>query len=206
MLEPAQWWKPNLASDQRAYTAPWGSMLHLNTPSQRHKAHEDNREPLNVALCSEGVGKIPTRVKRFAISSSSISSFPLSYNRFLLKIYTYTAAMKSTTLVASLGLLGTTLAQSTTYACNPAHSYPNGATCVSTAGSLALVTPSVSASSSANVWPCNPAHKFPPGQSCVSSGSGYHLQQQTKSASKASASHTAGGVVYTTEVVTALTT
>ena len=32
-----------------------------------------------------------------------------------------------------------------TYACNPAHSYPNGAQCVSTAGTLSLVTPSASA-------------------------------------------------------------
>merc|ERR1712230_44677 len=32
-------------------------------------------------------------------------------------------------------------AETTTYACNPAHSYPNGASCVSTGGSLTLVTP-----------------------------------------------------------------
>ena len=32
--------------------------------------------------------------------------------------------------------------QKTTYACNPAHSYPDGVSCISTAGSLTLVSPS----------------------------------------------------------------
>ncbi|KAI7469061.1 hypothetical protein KC351_g13314 [Hortaea werneckii] len=36
-------------------------------------------------------------------------------------------------------------AETTTYACNPAHSYPNGASCVSTGGSLTLVTPTTEA-------------------------------------------------------------
>ncbi|KAI7116763.1 hypothetical protein KC324_g18966, partial [Hortaea werneckii] len=30
-------------------------------------------------------------------------------------------------------------------ACNPAHQYPNGAECISTAGTLSLVTPAPSA-------------------------------------------------------------
>ena len=37
-----------------------------------------------------------------------------------------------------------TWSATTTYACNPAHSYPGGASCISTAGSLTLVTPPAS--------------------------------------------------------------
>ena len=40
-------------------------------------------------------------------------------------------------------------AETTTYACNPAHSYPNGVQCVSTNGALSLVTPTATSSSKA---------------------------------------------------------
>lgn len=36
------------------------------------------------------------------------------------------------------------VASSTGYACNPAHSYPGGSSCISTAGSLTLVGPTYS--------------------------------------------------------------
>lgn len=39
------------------------------------------------------------------------------------------------------GLAAAAPQATTTYACNPAHAYPNGAECVSSAGSLTLVTP-----------------------------------------------------------------
>ena len=51
----------------------------------------------------------------------------------------------------------------TTYACNPAHSYPNGASCISTAGSLTLVT----AAPAQTTFACNPAHDYGNGQTCV---------------------------------------
>lgn len=53
---------------------------------------------------------------------------------------------------------------STSYACNPAHSYPNGAKCIFTAGALSLVTPAASATS----YACNPAHSYPNGAKCIS--------------------------------------
>ncbi|THV78596.1 hypothetical protein D6D27_09142 [Aureobasidium pullulans] len=68
------------------------------------------------------------------------------------------------------------------YACNPAHSYPGGASCISTAGSLTLVTPSASASSSAE-WSCNPAHSYPNGAKCISTAGSLSLV--TPSASSA---------------------
>ncbi|KAI7288044.1 hypothetical protein KC345_g321 [Hortaea werneckii] len=67
----------------------------------------------------------------------------------------------------------------TTYACNPAHSYPNGASCVSTAGSLTLVTPSVTAQED---FACNPAHSYPNGASCVSSAGSLTLVTPAPSA------------------------
>jgi hypothetical protein len=57
-------------------------------------------------------------------------------------------------------------ASTTQYACNPAHQYPEGVQCVSTAGSLALVTPTSSAA--ATTYACNPAHSYPNGASCIS--------------------------------------
>lgn len=50
---------------------------------------------------------------------------------------------------ALAGPLKRDTAETTTYACNPAHSYPNGAQCVSTNGALTLVTPTASSSSKA---------------------------------------------------------
>lgn len=50
---------------------------------------------------------------------------------------------------ALAGPLRRDTAETTTYACNPAHSYPNGAQCVSTNGALSLVTPTASSSSKA---------------------------------------------------------
>ncbi|KAI7197781.1 hypothetical protein KC363_g222 [Hortaea werneckii] len=52
------------------------------------------------------------------------------------------------------------------YVCNPAHSYPNGATCISTMGSLTLYTPVPTTSSMA--YACNPAHSYPNGATCIS--------------------------------------
>ncbi|KAK4495860.1 hypothetical protein PRZ48_013128 [Zasmidium cellare] len=56
-------------------------------------------------------------------------------------------------------------ATTTTYACNPAHQYPGGQSCISTNGQLSLVTPAPSASST---YACNPAHSYPNGATCVS--------------------------------------
>lgn len=70
-----------------------------------------------------------------------------------------------------------TVSASTTYACNPAHSYPNGQSCISTNGQLSLVTPSPSASST---YACNPAHSYPNGATCVSESG--HLTLVTYSA------------------------
>ncbi|KAK1064488.1 hypothetical protein LTR12_007057 [Friedmanniomyces endolithicus] len=82
---------------------------------------------------------------------------------------------------ASLALVGNTIAQSTTFACNPAHSYPNGASCISTAGSLTLVTPSASAPTT--TFACNPAHSYPNGASCISTAGGLTLATPSVSAS-----------------------
>ena len=81
----------------------------------------------------------------------------------------------------------------TTYACNPAHSYPNGASCISTAGSLTLVTPSPVPTTFA----CNPAHSYPNGASCISTAGSLTLVTPSQSAP---------APVYTTKVVTAYTT
>ncbi|KAI7347136.1 hypothetical protein KC354_g14031 [Hortaea werneckii] len=53
-------------------------------------------------------------------------------------------------LLAIGAFLGAAVANPTTYACNPAHSYPNGASCVSTNVYLSLVTPTTSASATAS--------------------------------------------------------
>ncbi|KAI6848132.1 hypothetical protein KC332_g8386 [Hortaea werneckii] len=53
-------------------------------------------------------------------------------------------------LFAIGAFLGAAVAKPTTYACDPAHSYPNGASCVSTNGCLSLVTPTTSASATAS--------------------------------------------------------
>ncbi|KAI7222381.1 hypothetical protein KC333_g1138 [Hortaea werneckii] len=55
---------------------------------------------------------------------------------------------------------------SMSYVCNPAHSYPNGATCISTRGSLTLYTPVPTTSSM--TYACNPAHSYPNGATCIS--------------------------------------
>lgn len=59
----------------------------------------------------------------------------------------------------------------TTYACNPAHAYPNGAQCISTNGALSLVTPTPSSTG----YACNPAHSYPNGASCVSTNGALSL-------------------------------
>jgi hypothetical protein len=78
-----------------------------------------------------------------------------------------------TLAVAATGALAGPLRRDTTssaeYACNPAHSYPNGAQCVSTAGTLALVTPAPSTTAASTTgFACNPAHSYPNGAQCVS--------------------------------------
>jgi hypothetical protein len=62
---------------------------------------------------------------------------------------------------------------STSYACNPAHSYLNGAKCISTAGALSLVTPA--ASTTATSYACNPAHSYPNGAKCISTAGSLSL-------------------------------
>lgn len=64
------------------------------------------------------------------------------------------------------------------HACNPAHAYPNGASCVSSNGALTLVTPAPSAS-----FACNPAHAYPNGAQCVSTNGALSLVTPTASAS-----------------------
>jgi len=82
-------------------------------------------------------------------------------------------AFRAATAVALLSSVAYALPQgTTTYACNPAHSYPNGASCVSSGTGLTLITPSPSA---ATTYACNPAHSYPNGASCISSGTGLTL-------------------------------
>ena len=60
----------------------------------------------------------------------------------------YESSTKASTTSAPAGYAssyGSASSTMATYACNPAHAYPNGAQCISTGGSLTLVTPSVSA-------------------------------------------------------------
>ncbi|KAI7154160.1 hypothetical protein KC324_g14507, partial [Hortaea werneckii] len=102
-------------------------------------------------------------------------------------------------------------AATTTYACNPAHSYPNGASCVSTGGSLTLVTPTSeapapgtskskggyggesSAPAQTTTYACNPAHSYPNGASCVSTGGSLTLVTPTTEATAPGASKSKGG-------------
>lgn len=81
---------------------------------------------------------------------------------------------------ATANLPKTTASPSTTsYACNPAHSYPNGAKCISTAGALSLVTPT--ASTTATSYACNPAHSYPDGVKCISTAGALSLVTPTAS-------------------------
>lgn len=110
---------------------------------------------------------------------------------------------------ALAGPLKRDTAETTTYACNPAHSYPNGAQCVSTNGALSLVTPTASSSSKAckatskasttaaatttkaasttaaagTTYACNPAHSYPNGAQCVSTNGALSLVTPTASSS-----------------------
>ncbi|KAM0708193.1 hypothetical protein Q7P35_004843 [Cladosporium inversicolor] len=91
---------------------------------------------------------------------------------------------------ALAGPLKRDTAETTTYACNPAHSYPNGAQCVSTNGALSLVTPTASGSSmaasttaAATTYACNPAHSYPNGAQCVSTNGALSLVTPTASGS-----------------------
>ncbi|KAK4618044.1 hypothetical protein CLAFUW4_11953 [Fulvia fulva] len=60
----------------------------------------------------------------------------------------------------------------TTYACNPAHQYPEGRQCVSTNGGLTLLPPTTTSASTATGtgYACNPAHQYPAGQVCTEIG------------------------------------
>ncbi|KAI4721416.1 hypothetical protein E4T48_02276 [Aureobasidium sp. EXF-10727] len=82
-------------------------------------------------------------------------------------------------------------AAATTYACNPAHSYPGGQQCVSSNGALTLVTkaPSTASSSAAaaTTYACNPAHSYPGGQQCVSSNGALTLVTKASSTTAAAA-------------------
>ena len=111
---------------------------------------------------------------------------------------------------ALAGPLKRDTAETTAYACNPAHSYPNGAQCVSTNGALSLVTPTASSSSKAckatskasttaaaatttkaasttaaaeTTYACNPAHSYPNGAQCVSTNGALSLVTPTASSS-----------------------
>lgn len=101
-------------------------------------------------------------------------------------------------LASSVAALPAYSNTTTTYACNPAHQYPNGASCISTAGSLTLVTPAPVA---ATTYACNPAHQYP-GASCISTAGTLSLVKNNATATPAGAAKTS----YVTEVVTALTT
>ena len=72
----------------------------------------------------------------------------------------------------------------TTFACNPAHSYPDGVSCISTAGSLTLVSPSASATTT--TYACNPAHSYPDGVSCISTAGSLTLMSPSASATASS--------------------
>jgi hypothetical protein len=85
-----------------------------------------------------------------------------------------------TLAVAATGALAGPLkrdtAQTTTYACNPAHAYPEGVQCVSTNGALTLVTPAPSTTAaSASTYACNPAHSYPEDVKCVSTNGALSL-------------------------------
>jgi hypothetical protein len=93
---------------------------------------------------------------------------------------------------ALAGPLRRDTAETTTYACNPAHSYPNGAQCVSTNGALSLVTPTASGSSKASstaaaatTYACNPAHSYPNGAQCVSTNGALSLVTQASTTAAA---------------------
>lgn len=72
---------------------------------------------------------------------------------------------------------------SATYACNPAHQYPEGVQCLSTNGALSFVTPSVTATASSTGYACNPAHSYPNGASCISTNGALSLVTPTAAAS-----------------------
>lgn len=84
-------------------------------------------------------------------------------------------------------------AAATTYACNPAHSYPGGQQCVSTNGALTLVSPTTAKASSAaaaTTYACNPAHSYPGGQQCVSTNGALTLVSTKASSTTAAAAAT----------------
>ena len=86
----------------------------------------------------------------------------------------------------------TTTAPATTssaYACNPAHSYPNGQTCVSTNGAYELAYPATTAAASSSAYACNPAHSYPNGQTCVSTNGAYELAYPTTTAAPSSSAY-----------------
>ncbi|KAF7197416.1 Vacuole-localized protein 4 [Pseudocercospora fuligena] len=67
-------------------------------------------------------------------------------------------------------------ASTTTYACNPAHQYPEGQVCTTIDGSLTLVTKTATApaygattssAATTTTYACNPAHQYPEGQVCT---------------------------------------
>jgi len=104
---------------------------------------------------------------------------------------------------ALAGPLRRDTAETTTYACNPAHSYPNGAQCVSTNGALSLVTPTASGSSKASstaaaatTYACNPAHSYPNGAQCVSTNGALSLVTPTASGSSKASSTAAATTTY----------
>lgn len=97
-----------------------------------------------------------------------------------LTLVTPTASSSSKACKATKKATTTAAAASTTaYACNPAHSYPGGAQCVSTNGALSLVTPAPSSTGFA----CNPAHSYPGGAQCVSTNGALTLVTPTASSS-----------------------
>ena len=83
----------------------------------------------------------------YSLPSSSTSTSRLLTNNTMHYSVLLTLATAATGALA--GPLRRDTAETTTYACNPAHSYPNGAQCVSTNGALSLVTPTASSSSKA---------------------------------------------------------
>jgi hypothetical protein len=110
--------------------------------------------------------------------NSTNTSTRLLTNDIMHKNLLITLATAATGALA--GPLKRDTAETTTYACNPAHSYPNGAQCVSTNGALSLVTPTAS---STTTYACNPAHSYPNGAQCVSTNGALTLVTPTASSS-----------------------
>jgi hypothetical protein len=74
--------------------------------------------------------------------------------------------------VSTDSIITTPPASATTYACNPAHSYPEGQQCISTNGHLTLVIPTATTSTATSMSTgskiaCDPTHSYPHNVQCL---------------------------------------